>query len=85
MAKTSLSVLKRERQNDKRRLDNRRRRRALKDKIKQLRAAGSRAEATKMLPEVQGLIDRETRKHTVHRNTARRLKSRLAREAAQLK
>ena len=85
MAKTSLSVLKRERQNEKRRLDNRRRRRTLKDKMKQFRAAGSRDAAMKLLPGVQSLIDRETRKNTIHRNTARRLKSRLAREAAELK
>ncbi|HDQ99434.1 MAG TPA: 30S ribosomal protein S20, partial [candidate division WOR-3 bacterium] len=42
-------------------------------------------EAMKMLPGVQSLIDCETRKNTIHRNTARRLKSRLAREAAELK
>ncbi|MFO7637976.1 MAG: 30S ribosomal protein S20 [bacterium] len=85
MAKTSLSVLKRERQSEKRRTDNRRRRKTLKDKVKQLRASGNHEEAAKLLPEVQGLIDREARRNTIHRNTARRLKSRLARTVAELK
>lgn len=82
LAKTSLSVLKRERQNERRRMENRRRRKVLKDKIRQLRATAA-PEAAKLLPEVQGLIDREARRNTIHRNTARRLKSRLARTIAE--
>lgn len=85
MAKTSLSVLKRERQSERRRLVNRRSRKALKDKIKQLRTTASREEAAKLLPEVQSVIDSSARKNIIHRNTARRLKSRLTRQVAELK
>jgi len=82
LAKTSLSVLKRERQNRKRRLRNLKDKKALKGALKKLRSAKSKDEAQKLLPEVQSQIDKSTRKHLVHRNTARRLKSRAAREAA---
>ncbi|MFO7675276.1 MAG: 30S ribosomal protein S20 [bacterium] len=85
MAKTSLSVLKRERQSERQRLVNRRSRRTLKDKVKQLESTTSREEAAKLLPEVQGIIDREARRNIIHANTARRLKSRLARQVAELK
>ena len=85
MAKTSLSVLKRERQSERRRLTNRRSRRTLKDKVKQLQATTNREEAAKLLPEVQGIIDREARRNIIHGNTARRLKSRLAKQVSELK
>ena len=83
MAKTSLSVSKRQRQNAKRRLRNYRRKKALKEGIKELRAADGRDAMLKLLPAVQSKIDKASRKGIVHRNTASRLKSRLAREASE--
>jgi small subunit ribosomal protein S20 len=83
LAKTSLSVLKRQRQNAKRRLLNYRRKKALKLGIKELRAADGKDATLKLLPAVQSKIDKATRKGLVHRNTASRLKSRLARETSE--
>lgn len=82
MAKTSLSVLKRERQNARRRLRNVKRRKQLRTSLKQIRAAGDAEAAGKLLPEVQSVIDKSARKNIIHRNTARRMKSRLAKQVA---
>jgi small subunit ribosomal protein S20 len=79
----SMSVVKRVRQNQKRRLRNRRRRQELKDTLKTIRAESSKEAAQKLLPKAQSVIDRSERHHVVHRNAARRLKSRLAKEVAE--
>lgn len=79
----SMSVVKRVRQNQKRRLRNRRRRQELKDTLKTIRAESSKEAAQKLLPKAQSVIDRSERQHIVHRNAARRLKSRLAKEVAE--
>ena len=84
MAKKSISSLKRERQNKRRRVRNRSRRAALKTALKRFQTVKSKAEAEKLLDDVQSTIDRSARHNIIHRNTARRLKSRIAREVAQL-
>ncbi len=83
MARKSLSVLKRARQSEKNRIRNRRRKQSLKKVVKEVRAAGSGKEALELLPKAQSVIDKSARKHLIHRNAARRLKARLAREAAE--
>lgn len=82
MAKTSLSVLKRERQTARRRLRNMKRRKQLRASLKQIRATEDKEAAGKLLPEVQSVIDKSARNNIIHRNTARRLKSRLAKQVA---
>lgn len=82
MAKTSLSVLKRERQTARRRLRNVKRRKQLRASLKQIRATEDKEAAGKLLPEVQSVIDKSARNNIIHRNTARRLKSRLAKQVA---
>lgn len=79
----SLSVVKRARQNEKRRLRNRRRKQELKDTLKTIRAENNKEAARKLLPKAQSVIDRSERHHVIHRNAARRLKSRLAKEVAE--
>ena len=79
----SLSVVKRARQNEKRRLRNRMRRQELKDMLRTIRAESSKEAAQKLLPKAQSIIDRSERRHVIHRNAARRLKSRLAKEVAE--
>ncbi len=83
MASKSLSVLKRTRQNEKRRLRNRKRKQELRQAVKGIRSVGSKEEAQNQLPGVQSVIDKSARSHIVHRNAARRLKSRLAKEIAE--
>ncbi|MEO0085005.1 MAG: 30S ribosomal protein S20 [candidate division WOR-3 bacterium] len=85
LAKKSISSIKRERQNQRRRIRNRSRRAALKTALKRIQTVKSKAEADKLLDEVQSTIDRSARHHIIHRNTASRLKARLAREVAQLR
>jgi len=85
LAKKSISALKRERQNQRRRDQNRGRRAALKTALKRIQTVRTRVEAEKLLETVQSTIDRSARHRIIHRNTARRLKSRLAREVAQLR
>jgi small subunit ribosomal protein S20 len=83
LAKTSLSVLKRQRQTERRRLRNVKRRKELRASLKQIRNTEDGESARKLLPKAQSVIDRSARANIIHRNTARRIKSRLARKAAE--
>lgn len=85
MAKRTRSAVKHARQSLKRRERNRKYKLALKSALKKIRATGSKAEAEKLLVEVQSTIDKSARRNIIHRNTARRLKSHLARDVGQLK
>jgi small subunit ribosomal protein S20 len=84
LAKRTASGQKQARKSERRRLRNRKSRLALKTALKKLSAAG-KDEAGKLLPEVQSLVDKSARKRIVHRKTANRLKSRIARELADRK
>ncbi len=84
----SKSARKRARQNLKRRLRNRRQQAAVKDSIRALDEAiqaGKGKPAEKQLQEVYKRLDRSAAKGTLHRNTAARKKSRLARKVNQLR
>jgi len=85
LAKRTASAQKQARKSEKRRVFHRGKRQALKAALKNLAAAKSKEEALKLLPGVQSLIDKSAKRRMVHRKTASRLKSRLARETADLK
>lgn len=72
------SAKKRLRQTRAHTLVNRTQRSQLRTAIKQVRAAGTAAEAQKAYAEAVKLIDRAGRKNLIHRNAADRQKSRLA-------
>jgi small subunit ribosomal protein S20 len=75
------SAAKKARRDVEARLRNRGNRSALKTAVKQFLtvvAAGNKAEAAKLLPETQGLVDKACRKGVMHKNAADRTKSRLA-------
>ncbi len=72
------SAEKRVRQSEKRRLRNRALKTRIKNTIKKLMAAESREEKEKLLQEAYSLIDKAVKKHVLHKNTAARKKSRLA-------
>ncbi len=79
---THRSATKRHAQSLKRRDRNRSNRTRLRGQIKRLRTTASAndlAAAEKLLPETHGLIDRSVQKGILHKNTAARHKSRLAR------
>lgn len=81
------SALKRVRQNEKRRLRNRMAIGQMRTAIKRFRAlvVERKAEdARTALPAVYALIDRTEKKGVIHKNTAARYKSRLARVLARL-
>ncbi|MDX2192688.1 MAG: 30S ribosomal protein S20 [Gemmatimonadales bacterium] len=61
---------------------NRQQRSALRTAIKRVRKAASPAEAKAAFESAEKLIDRAGRKNLIHRNTAARTKSRLAKAIA---
>jgi len=73
------SALKRIRQNDKRRLENRYYKKSTRTAIKNLREIKEKAEAEKFLPKVVSMIDRLAKRGNIHRNKAANLKSGLMR------
>ncbi|MGE3180953.1 MAG: 30S ribosomal protein S20 [Phycisphaerae bacterium] len=78
----SLHRKKRIRQNEKRRLRNQMRKSALKTKIRKVTEAvlhGTHEQGVETLREASKLIDRAANVGTLHRNTAARRKSKLAR------
>jgi len=78
--KKSKSVLKNIRQTESRTAMNRMNRTRVRTAIRQMRAAlagGDAAAAAKLAPGTFSAIDRAIQKGTLHRNTAKRYKSRL--------
>jgi small subunit ribosomal protein S20 len=74
------SAEKRVRQNEKRRLNNRSNRSALRTSIKKLRSALAGSDQTalgELLPQTISKIDKAVQKGVLHRNAAARYKSRL--------
>lgn len=75
------SAAKKARRDAEARLRNRSNRSALKTAVKKFLATvaeGNKAEAAKLLPLTQGLVDKACRKGVMHKNAADRTKSRLA-------
>ena len=74
------SAIKRQRQNEKRRIVNRNNRGRVRTGIKKLRAAlgaGDAEQVQTLLPATVSLIDKAVQKGVLHRNAAARYKSRL--------
>ncbi|MEY3243173.1 MAG: hypothetical protein RIR11_4612 [Bacteroidota bacterium] len=72
------SALKRIRQNEKRRLQNRYYKKSARTAIKNLRELKDAGEAEKFLPKIVSMIDRLAKRGTIHKNKAANLKSGLA-------
>ncbi|MFI5210025.1 MAG: 30S ribosomal protein S20 [Gemmatimonadales bacterium] len=64
---------------------NRAQRSQLRNALKKVRAATTGAEAQKAYARAAQLLDRAGRKNLIHRNTASRVKSRLAKAVAKVK
>jgi small subunit ribosomal protein S20 len=82
------SALKKNRQDQKRRLRNRAHTSRLRTQIKKMNEAlqsGDAAAATALMTETVSLVDRTAKHRVIHRNAASRTKSRLARALAKLK
>lgn len=72
-----LSALKRIRQNEKRRLQNRYYKKTARTAVKNLRDLKDKTEAQSFLPKVISMIDKLAKRGTIHRNKAANLKSGL--------
>jgi small subunit ribosomal protein S20 len=73
------SALKRIRQTEKRRLQNRYYKKSARTAIKNLREMKEKTEAETFLPKVVSMIDRLAKRGNIHRNKAANLKSGLMR------
>jgi small subunit ribosomal protein S20 len=73
------SALKRIRQTEKRRLQNRYYKKSARTAIKNLRDLKDKAAAAEFLPKVISMIDRLAKRGNIHRNKAANLKSGLMR------
>lgn len=81
------SALKKNRQDQKRRLRNRAHAGRLRTQIKKMRQAldgGDAAAASGLMSETAALVDRTAKHGVIHRNAAARTKSRLAKALARI-
>lgn len=72
------SALKRIRQTEKKRLNNKYYAKTTRNAVKKLRLSDDKDEAVKMYPEVVAMIDKLAKKNVIHKNKASNLKSKLA-------
>jgi small subunit ribosomal protein S20 len=72
------SALKRIRQNEVKRLNNRYYAKTMRNALKVLRLTTDKEEATKMYPDVVAMIDKLAKRNIIHKNKASNLKSKLA-------
>ncbi|GAP68401.1 SSU ribosomal protein S20P [Bacteroidales bacterium 6E] len=72
------SALKRIRQTEKKRLNNKYYAKTTRNAVKKLRLSEDKDEAVKMYPEVVAMIDKLAKKNVIHKNKASNLKSKLA-------
>ncbi len=79
-----LSVAKRLRQSHKARLRNRSIKSQIKNLIKKVETSPDPDQAQKTFNEVVSLLDRATRQKVIHKNTATRIKTRLAKQIKEI-
>lgn len=72
------SAIKRIRQANARRLENRYVARTTRSAVRKLRATSNKEEAQKLYPEVCSMLDKLAKKKVIHQNKANNLKSKLA-------
>lgn len=72
------SSIKRIRQTEKRRLQNRYYAKTTRNAVRKLRAMKEKEEAVKQLPIVSSMLDKLAKRNVIHKNKASNLKSKLA-------
>ncbi|HNQ36733.1 MAG: 30S ribosomal protein S20 [Prolixibacteraceae bacterium] len=72
------SALKRIRQTETKRLNNRYYAKTTRNAIKKFRSETNKEEAAKLYPEVASMIDKLAKRNVIHKNKASNLKSKLA-------
>ncbi len=78
------SAIKRIRQNERRRVENKYHARTVRNAIKKLRKTSDKEEASELLPKVSGILDKLAKKNIIHKNKAANLKSGLAKHVSSL-
>ena len=78
------SSIKRNRQQQKRRLHNRYYAKTMRNAVKKLRATTDKAEAVALFPNVQKMLDKLAKRNIIHKNKAANLKSKLAAHISKL-
>ena len=79
------SALKRVRQTETRNERNRFQHKTTRNAVRDLRAAGTKKDAEKLLPEVNSMLDKLAKTNVIHKNKAANLKSSLKRHVNTLK
>ncbi len=79
------SALKATRQAEARKEDNKYYSRTMRNALKKMRKTTDKAEADKMLPELNAVLDKLAKKNVIHKNKASNLKSSIKKHAQSLK
>jgi small subunit ribosomal protein S20 len=79
------SALKATRQAETRRENNRYHARSMRNALKKIRKTTDKAEADKMLPEMNAMLDKLAKKNVIHAKKAANLKSSIAKHTQNLK
>ncbi len=79
------SALKAVRQAETRKEDNKYYARTMRNSLKKIRKTTEKAEAEKMLPELNAMLDKLAKKNVIHKNKASNLKSSITKHAQSLK
>jgi small subunit ribosomal protein S20 len=79
------SALKAARQAEARKEDNKYFARTMRNALKKMRKTTDKAEADKMLPELNAVLDKLAKKNVIHKNKAANLKSSITKHAQSLK
>ncbi|MDD4033303.1 MAG: 30S ribosomal protein S20 [Bacteroidales bacterium] len=72
------SALKRIRQTESRRVDNKYYAKTARNAVKKLRSTSEKSEAQTLYPEVSAMLDKLAKKNVIHKNKASNLKAKLA-------
>ncbi|MBN2348607.1 MAG: 30S ribosomal protein S20 [Bacteroidales bacterium] len=78
------SAIKRIRQNETKRAQNRYHARTARSAVKELRASSDKEAARELLPKVSSMLDRMVKRNTIHKNKAANLKSELSKHVNSL-
>jgi small subunit ribosomal protein S20 len=79
------SALKAARQAEARKEENKYFARTMRNALKKMRKTTDKAEADKMLPELNAVLDKLAKKNVIHKNKASNLKSSITKHAQNLK
>ena len=78
------SAVKRIRQTEKRRAENKYHAKTARNAVKELRNSTNKEEAQQMLPKINAMLDKLSKKNIIHKNKAANLKSGLSKHVNSL-